>query len=263
MAVQEYERWVLKKSMHFGCVKESFLAGTEIQYIPEDRNMRINGRIYDNVTDFDILRRHGWVVPYDENEAEELKSTAKPLQQPNEKSKKHEKMKIIKSDEDEMESIDIRDTQIANRKKEAKEKEHKEAIEKMEIIKGDETPKERRDRIADEKKKMEIVEDDGSLSGDLIGKQTPLNAGMVKERTAEEVQKMREEATIKTAQKAVVEVADSNPDVLVDETTIVPVSPTVDERAEVTGTDASDDFEITRVPVVDDDIAKQINEGTV
>ena len=263
MAVKEYERWVLKRTMHFGIIKESFLAGTEIHYIPEDRNMRINGRVYDNVTDFDILRRHNWVAPYDEEEAEELKATAQPLQRPNEDPAKHEKMQVIKSDEDEMgDPIDIRETQIANRKKESKVKQHKEAVKTMEVIRGDESPKERRDRISVEKK-MKVVEDDGSLSGDTMGsKQIPLNAGLVKERTAEEVAKMRAEAAAKAKVKTgVVEVDESKPHGLADEVTVVPISPTVDVDADNSSTDAADDFQITRIPVMEDDLAQQINEA--
>jgi hypothetical protein len=226
------------------------LAGTEIQYMPEERNMRINGRIYDNVADFDILRRNKFVVPYNEVEAEELKSTAQPLQRPNEDPVKSEKMPIVKSDEDEMQDpIDIRSTQIANRVKEVKATNHKDAVEKMEVIRGDETPKERRDRLADiENKKMAIVEDDGSLSGESLGGK-PLNEGLVKERTAEEVDRLRQAAKVKPI------VVEENDNSLADEVLVAPPSKSP--------TDAVDDFEIKRIPVTDDDLAKQINEANV
>jgi hypothetical protein len=102
-------------------------------------------------------------------------------------------MKVIKSDEDLVEPIDITDTQISKRNNEAKEAaRQKHKSEKMEIIKGDETVEERLAALKDKTDinsiaervrlkgqlppKMPVVHDD-SLGTGVSQRTTTLNAG--------------------------------------------------------------------------------------
>lgn len=179
------EMWVLTKPFHLGLIKQSFVAGTEIEFFPDERMMMINGETYKQIGDFMILKKHGIVIPkdsYDEQvdngDIEEEKPVIRADIKPNTK-----KMVIERSDEDEMgKSIDISHTKNNKRVVDTKNNKGK----KVEVIKGDESPEARREAILS--KKMKVVKDD-SL-GDVAELYKPRNAGQVKTVTKEDAVKL-------------------------------------------------------------------------
>jgi len=230
------EKFILTRTLHLGFVKDTFRAGAVIEH-HDDRDMLvIDGRRFNDTRDLDILQRHGWIVPYDEEVLEEFRSAAPaPVAKP--KPKPGEGMQVVQSDEDLMaDPIDISDTKVSQRNQEAKEASReaaktREKDRKMEVIKGDESVEERlaalkdktdigsiseRVRLKRQAAKMEVVQDD-SLGAGLGKSEIPMNAGQTlpsreeaeaKKADAQAQADARKKQVEKTRQQAGVDVPD-------------------------------------------------------
>lgn len=189
------DKFILTRTLHLGFVKDTFRAGAVIEHDEERGVLTIDGRRFNDTRDLDILQRHDWIVPYDEEILEELRNT-KDRPVVHKKPRPGENMAIVRSDEDLMsDPIDIRDTQVSKRNQEAKEASrnaarNRDKDRKMEVIKGDETVEERlaslkdktdinsiseRVRLKRQRTSMDVVRDD-SL-GNSTGGSVSLNAG--------------------------------------------------------------------------------------
>jgi hypothetical protein len=203
--VAEVTKYVMKRTMHLGHIKQTYPAGTVIEQ--KENFLLIDGKKYDEVKDFDILKRHNWVEPYSPIAEKTLKAAhEKTLVKPQPKIMEEEAvkvknrapMKIVQSDEDMMkETIDISHTKPAVKKAADKNA-------PMEVIQGDETAEERIARLQTEIPKMEVVEADESF-GNVDESKPALNAGKVKIMTPAEHAAKRQEALTKVAGEAAVE----------------------------------------------------------
>jgi hypothetical protein len=220
------EKWVMTRGMHLGFIKESLSAGTIIEHNLEDRFIKADGRKFDSDKDLDILKRHGWVVPYSEEVVQEIieqGGVTAVVQQPAPDDKKVEPMKVIKSDADLMgDDIDISHTVTANRK----------AAEEaddggLEVIKGDESPEDRVKRLESSIPKMKVVQDDSLGYGD--GKAMALNAGKTsgKAMTASEVESIRQE---NLAKAGIVELTNEQEQIADDHTAAVANVESADQK---------------------------------
>ena len=217
------EKLILTKTLHLGFVKDTFAAGSVIEHDEERDVLTINGRRFDDTRDLDILRRHNWIIPYDEDVlAEFLEATPEPVVQ--KKPRPGDGMEVVRSDEDQMpEPIDIRDTQVSKRNQEAKEEareaaRNRDKDRKMEVIKGDETVEERlaslkdktdinsiseRVRLKRQRAAMPVVQDD-SLGAGLGRSEIPLNAGQnLPTREEAEAKKAAAQADAEASKKQV------------------------------------------------------------
>jgi hypothetical protein len=185
MAVEKYI--VAVKQWSLGFLKETVYRGNTLTVDREKNTLKIDGRSFQDVRDIDIAVRQAerfpdnpLIVPFTEETLARLRGmkAAQPSAAP--KPRPGENMKVIQSDDDLHESIDISDTQVSRIKREAKEAERNKAkVDKLPIIKGDETPEERVGRLQEEKRaegKMPIVRDD-SLGVDGGSRAAALNAG--------------------------------------------------------------------------------------
>jgi hypothetical protein len=196
------ERFILtvKSGLHFGHIKETFGAGAVIEHDSANKTLIIDGRKFDDVRDLDILKRQAvkfpdraWIVPFSEEKLAEIIDSKPVRAEAQKKPRPGENMKVVKSDEDLTEPIDIKDTQISKRSQEVKEEQRKKVkSDKLEIVRGDETVEERIARLKDKTDlsskaerarlmattpaKMPIVRDD-SLGAGMGKNATPLNAG--------------------------------------------------------------------------------------
>ena len=123
-----------------------------------------------------------FIVAYSDEMLQQIMMGVKPATLPEKNQKNQEHMKVVKSDADLVESVDIKDTQIGKNKMNAlaaeRAAETKDKSGKMPIIRGDETPGERVERIAG-RSEIPIVEADSSYDAENLGG-TSLNAGQVK-----------------------------------------------------------------------------------
>lgn len=196
------ERWILTpKELHLGYCKETFRAGAVIELDEATRTLYVDGRKFTDTRDLDVLKRQAskdpdkaWIVPYTPEARQAIlagNSTPKPRPA---RAKSTETMKIVESDEDLTEPIDIRDTKVSAVNKQKKEaSKDKIRTDGMEVIRGDETVEERlaelkgktdlsslseRVRLKDSgATRMPIVRDDSSSSGFDSKTTLPLNAG--------------------------------------------------------------------------------------
>jgi len=194
------EKWVLLRSLHLGHIKESVRAGCLIECDRDANKLVIDGRTYESTKDLDILRKHGWVRPYDENASEgfdeEPVVKSNPDSKANQKNIDRLKMSIEVSDEDSMPTpIDIRHTKQHGIQRVAKKND-------LTVIRGDENAEERLARLQTQRKEMPIVEADDSVMAMAAGHGS-LNEGQVKARTAEEVERLRQEAIEKAQARKV------------------------------------------------------------
>ena len=206
-AKAKVKKYVMTRTMHLGYIKQTLRAGTIIEHDEAKGTLKIEGQTYENTNDLTILKNHDWAEPYSAKKAKEYKEQAvqeekaKEENIPEEKKEKPKKMSVVNSDIDEHDTIDISHTKKANRDaaKQAEQEALKpKEVQGMEIIKGDETLEERVRRLQTSIPKMPVVADDslGEVSG------TPLNAGTVQTKTAEEHAAAREEALAKTGNDA-------------------------------------------------------------
>ena len=185
MAIEKYI--VAVKQWSLGFLKETVYRGNTLTVDREKNTLKIDGRSFQDVRDIDIAVRQAerfpdnpLIVPFTDEMLAHLRGmkAAQPSSAP--KPRPGENMKVIQSDDDLHEEIDISDTQISRKNREAKEAERTKAkVEKLPIIKGDESPEERVGRLQEEKRlagKMPIVRDD-SLGVAGGSRATALNAG--------------------------------------------------------------------------------------
>jgi len=175
---------VAAKQWSLGFLKESVYRGS-VMVVDRDKNtLTIDGRQFTDLRDIDIAKKQSerfpenpLLVPFSEDNLKRVKSGAVVVAPP--KPRPGENMKVIRSDEDLHETIDIADTQVSRKNREAKEAERTKAkVEKLPVVKGDETPEERVERLREEKlkEKIPVVRDD-SLGYEGGSKAAALNAG--------------------------------------------------------------------------------------
>jgi hypothetical protein len=175
---------VAVKQWGLGFLKETVYRGNVITVDHERNILNIDGRQFSDVRDIDIAKRQAekfpenpLIVPFSEETLRRFKAGSAPVVAP--KPKPGENMKVVKSDEDLHETIDIADTQVSRKSREAKDAERNKAkVEKLPVVKGDETPEDRVERIREEKlkEKIPVVRDD-SLGYEGGSKAAALNAG--------------------------------------------------------------------------------------
>jgi len=206
------EKYILtQKEMHLGYIKETFGRGAILEYDSDKRQLMVDGRKFDEFRDLEILKRQSiknpdnpWIVEYtDELFAHYKGVEALPSTLPQPKQQPGTNMKVVQSDSDLIDEIDISDTKVTDASRMAAEAKAKADANggKMEIIRGDETVEDRIARLdaegearRDKKKgnmdviaakvqlknsqpaKMEIVHDDslGAMGGSSA---SALNAG--------------------------------------------------------------------------------------
>lgn len=224
------EKFVLvRKELHLGFIKETFRAGAVLEHDEEKHILVVDGRKFSDVRDLEVLKRQAaknpddsWIVPWSEDAVKEAKESY-PAPEPKRKLKPGEGMKVVRSDEDLMDTdIDIRDTQVSKKNAAAKvAAKEKVRTHGMEIIRGDETVEERiaslkgknditsmseRVRLkATGSAKMAVVKDDslGSVAG---GSRAPaMNAGQPLPRREEIEAKMPAAKAAAAARKKEVE----------------------------------------------------------
>jgi len=187
------EKWVVnQREMHLGFIKHTVKAGAVIEHDIAEGKLYIDGNMFDNVKDLDILKKQGWVDPFSPQRAQSLAKAAELDAAKREedivgKKPKQKPIPVVKSDVDEHPTIDISYT-----KKKKPEPTPKKAGEEMPVIRGDESPEERLARLQEEKRAvpMPVVQDD-SLGMD--DGQTSLNAGTVKTLSPEQHEQLRKE----------------------------------------------------------------------
>lgn len=145
----ENSKWVLTRTLHLGKIGESFIKGSVIEYNESEDTMTINGRLFDETSDFKLLLsqrnknpENPWILPW----TEDIENTIKEESNPN-KSKKDPKnhyMPIIEDDSTVHEFIDIRSTKTASN-----ERPKKDPNAKMEVIRGEVTIEERLAELKD------------------------------------------------------------------------------------------------------------------
>jgi len=196
------EKFILTvKELHFGFVKETFRVGTVIEHDEVNKRLIIDGRKFDDVRDLDILKRQAiknpdksWIIPFSDENLQQVLATRPVRAEAPKKPRPGENMKIVKSDSDLTEPIDIRDTQISKRNNEAKEAARQRVkSDKLEVIRGDESVEERIARLKDktdinsiaerarlkaQPAKMLVIQDD-SLGVSISRTAIPMNAGQV------------------------------------------------------------------------------------
>lgn len=224
------EKYILtvKAGLHFGHIKETFSAGVVIEQDTAAKTLTIDGRKFEDMRDMDILKRQAikfpdrpWIVPFSEKKLQEVQSGKTTRAEAPKKPRPGEHMKVVSSDEDLNESIDIRDTQVSKRNNEAKEAARKKIkSDKLEIVQGDESVEDRIAKLKDKNDisskaerarlmastpaKMPIVKDD-SLGASVGKRDIPLNAGQILPSRAAMEEKAEEAKAISDARKREIE----------------------------------------------------------
>jgi hypothetical protein len=145
------EKYVLvRKELHLGFLKETFRAGAVLEHDAERQLLIVDGRKFNDVRDLELLKRRAtnhpedpWIVPWSQEMVDEAKETFAVV--PKRKPKPGEGMKVVKSDEDEMDTdIDIKSTQVSKNNAAVKAA-AKDRVKTggMEVIRGDESVEER------------------------------------------------------------------------------------------------------------------------
>lgn len=185
------EKWIVTREIHMGYLKRTIYKGNVIEYEEEKKSINIDGDEIDDLRDFKILKKHGFIIPYAEEELEkqeqareqeerEIEERRQKFLSGEDKVIKREKLPVIQDDSDEHPMIDISHT--IKKTPDGKKKD-----EKMTIIKADQDAEE---RLVEQRQEMEIVQDD--TLGDVDTSATPLNSG-VKTFSKEEYAKIKEE----------------------------------------------------------------------
>jgi hypothetical protein len=153
MAEVKNEKWILTvKEMHLGRCKETFRAGAVIEFDEPRGLLIIDGRRFTDTRDIDLLKRQAeknpdnpWVIPYSKEAYDEVMQVVRPAKIAQKKIlNPDQQMKVISSDEDLNEEIDIRSTQVSKTNQAAKEAARNKVREEgMPIIRGDESVAER------------------------------------------------------------------------------------------------------------------------
>jgi hypothetical protein len=195
----KHKKWVVQKSMHLGMIKTGVAVGTIIIHDEEHNKLIIDGKLYEQTKDLEIMIKHKWVTPFEDTKARAAAEKAqveqaKRIETHEKETKKNSTdMPIVRSDADDIADIDISYTKKAPALPREKNAD-------MPVVRGDESPEERVKRMQAEIPVLEVVRDD-SLGTNIADSITPTG---IKHRTAEEHAKMREEA-LKKAQKGFVD----------------------------------------------------------
>lgn len=196
------EHYILTRDLHFGHIKESFQRGTVIKFDPDELQLIIDGRKFDDYHDIDVLKRQAqknpkspWIIEYTDEAMQEI--NAEKVAEPEEPAPQRpsQGMEVVQSDEDDHSTKDISHTKISERNAQEKEAQQQRVREEgPEVIQGDEGVEERIERLQSEdrtnlsaraervrlkgenKEAMPVVHDDsyGQVGDD---KAAPLNAG--------------------------------------------------------------------------------------
>jgi hypothetical protein len=171
--------------LHLGHIKETFRRGAVIQFDPERNTLTIDGRRFEDTRDIDVLKRQAhkhpdkpWILPATEETISAMKGYG-PAPTPK-KPRPIEHMAVVQSDQDLVDPIDIRHTQVSKRNAEAKDAARTAAHDRdrnraMEVIRGDETVEERiANHNAVESRILEL--EDYMASRKANGKPTDLSA---------------------------------------------------------------------------------------
>jgi hypothetical protein len=198
------EKFILTRSMHLGHLKDTFGRGAVIMYDEDKRTLNIDGRKFDDIRDIEILKRQAakrpdapWIIPFTTDDLADMrggKEEAAPVVA--KRDKPGVGMQVVRSDEDETASIDIRNTQVGKRNAERKDASRQRVRDEgMEIIQGDESVEDRIARLKgakntdmgaraervrlmrDRAAKIPIIQDD-SLGAGVGSKGSSLNAGI-------------------------------------------------------------------------------------
>jgi hypothetical protein len=178
MAVERYILTV--KELHLGYMKETFGQGAVIELDTDKRQLRVDGRVFDELRDLEILKRQAmknpdnpWIVEYSDERLAFYKGQPEPVVAP--KPKPGENMQIIESDSDLIEDIDISDTKITDAARMAAESKARVEGEGMEIIRGDESVEERIARLdAEDRARNEAAKGKKKGNMDIIAKKVAL-----------------------------------------------------------------------------------------
>ena len=138
------------RQIHLGHIKETFKAGAVIEHDAKNNRLIIDGRTFNDARDLDILKHRSethpdspYVLPYSKEVAAEAKASFAPLVT-SVKKQPVAQLRVIKSDADLNEEIDVRDTQISKKTAARKEEERKRVKStKLEIVRGDQSVEER------------------------------------------------------------------------------------------------------------------------
>lgn len=245
------EEYILTRGMHLGFIKETFGTGAIIRFNPDTRRLTIDGRLFDDYRDLDILKRQSiknpdnpFIVQYSDEALQDIRGgndeaiPAVPKRVPN-----NDGMPIVQSDADSHQTIDISHTKVSKINQEKKEAaRQKKQTGDMPIIQGHQSVE---DRIAelknkpdsdlsaraervrlmgDKKASMPIVRDD-SLGASSGSKSAAMNAGTpVGGRRADEVP-----TYVKDSANARKEEVESNRSRVADELGIDPLQVGIDE----------------------------------
>jgi hypothetical protein len=245
------EEYILTRGMHLGYVKETFGKGAIIRFNPDTRRMTIDGRMFDDYRDIQILKSQAiknphnpWIVQYSDEALREIRGEsdevvpAVPKRAPN-----NDGMNIVQSDEDSHETIDIRHTQVSKIKQAEQEAaRQKKQSGEMPVVEGYQSVEDRiaelKDRpdtdlsaraervrlMSGKKASMPVVHDD-SLGASTGSKSSAMNAGMpVSGRRPDEIPKHVADST--NARKQQVEV---NRQRVAEEMGIDPLQAGIDE----------------------------------
>jgi len=265
------EKWILTvKELHLGHCKDTFHAGAVIEFDEMRGMLIIDGRKFNDTRDLDVLKRQAlvhpeapWIIPYSpEARAEIVQSIPNRSvgQTPAARILPGQHMRVIKSDQDLNEEIDIRDTQISKvHEAEKQAVRMKVQTNGMEIIRGDETVAE---RLASLKGKtdlnsiaertglkltgaarMAIVRDD-SLGAGYSGKSTiSMNAGQHFPSRAEIESKQEESKALAESRKQELEMTRKAATGAGDEESGISVPPELEEAP----VSVKDDLEPARI----------------
>jgi hypothetical protein len=177
------ESFVLtQKELHLGHLKETFRRGAVIEHDPVNRRLIIDGRRFDDTRDLDVLKRQAiknpnnpWILPATQENVMLVLSLDGHVEAPQSKPRPGENMPIVQSDQDTVEPIDIRHTQISKIHQQQKADERtaahdREVGRKMEIIRGDESVEDRIRRLTAESaaRRAQGKPTDLSLQGELV-----------------------------------------------------------------------------------------------
>ena len=182
MATEKYI--VAAKQWSLGFLKETVYRGNTLEVDRDKSTLSIDGRKFADIRDIDIAKRQAerfpdnpLIVAFSEDALRQIKASAATVSKP--KPKPGENMPIERSDEDMHNTIDIADTQISRKTREAKDAERaKVKSNALPVVRGDETAEVRLARLHEEKlkEKIPVVRDD-SLGYEGGSKAAALNAG--------------------------------------------------------------------------------------
>lgn len=232
MSTKVSVKYLLKTAIGFSKIGMTFPAGTVVEMGPTGDHLLIDGERVEETADWKALEKmyqigidsgNPRVILYSKSAQDEILELDSKRIQPVKKTPPP-KMVVIKSDEDLMDYIDIRDTQVSKKnsaKKQAQRNAAKEPDSKLPVIKGDESVNDRIAARLEELKgkndsksiaeraslkasyaaRMPVIRDD-SLGRAVGANAISLNAGQVSGVSKKKEAKVRAEAAQRKASTA-------------------------------------------------------------